>query len=183
MGNISDNDFHISHPFVHCFIDGVSVRALVDTGSMKSFINHNIHRITSFHNTSLDKSNEQQYVSITGDNLNILGQISTNVKFSNSKVTYSSDFLVSNNIQYECVLGWDFVNRNGLAITRAARECYLLVGCHGKTPIRDNLESTTANPVGVTNTHEQYSLTDRLCQSTFQNDVIVALIESARIPP
>ena len=93
MSNTSNNNFHISHPFVHCFIHGVCVRALVDTGSMKSFIEHNIHRIIDFHNTVLHKSNEQQCVSITRDNLNIFGQISTNVKFSHSKVAYPTSEL------------------------------------------------------------------------------------------
>ena len=91
-------------------------------------------------------------VSITGDNLNILGQISTNVKFSHSKVLYSGDFLVSDNIQYECVLGWDSITRNRLMLSRNARAGYLLVGHHGKTPIRDNHESTTANLAGVIHT-------------------------------
>ena len=119
---------------------------------MKSFISHDVHRIIDFHNTSLAKSIEQQCVSITGDNLNILGQISTNVKFSHSKVLYSGDFLVSDNIQYECVLGWDSITRNRLMLSRNARAGYLSVGHHGKTPIRDNHESTTANLAGVIHT-------------------------------
>ena len=105
---------------------------------MKSFISHDVHRITDFHYTSLAKSVEQQCVSITGDNLNILGQISTNVKFSYSKVLYSGDFLVSDNIQYECVLGWDFITRNRLMLSRNTRAGYLLLRRRGKTRIRDN---------------------------------------------
>ena len=59
------------------------------------------------------------------------------VKFSNSKVTYASDFLVSDNIQYECVLGWDFINRHKLSITKGPGKDYILVGRHGKASIRD----------------------------------------------
>ena len=82
---------------------------------MKSFISHNVQAILDFKNSLLGKTSAQQCVSITGDNLNILGQLNTVVKFSNSKVTYASDFLVSDNIQYECVLGWDFINRHKLS--------------------------------------------------------------------
>jgi hypothetical protein len=102
------------------------------------------------------------------DNLNILGQICTLVKFSNSKITYPSDFLVSDNIQYECVLGWDFINRNKLSLSKSPGKGYFLVGRHGKTSIRDNL---VYNLVGVTHTCEQHSSTERmLCQSTFQSN-------------
>ena len=60
---------------------------------------------------------------------------------------------------------------------------YFLVGRHGKTPIRDT-ESTTADLVGVTHTNTRHSSTDRLlCLSTFQSIVVVALVESAIIPP
>jgi dUTPase len=174
----------INHPFVDYVIDGVIVRALVDTGSMKYFVSQNVQRVIDFNDSLLDKSNAQKCVSITGDNLNILGQICTVVKFSNSKITYPSDFLVSDNIQYECVLGWDFISRNKLSLSKGPGKGYFLVGRHGKTSIRDNLESTTASLVGVTHTREQHSSTDRmLCQSTFQSNAAVALLESAIIPP
>ena len=79
-----------------------------------------------------------------------LQQICTLVKFSNSKITYPSDFLVSDNIQYECVLGWDFINRNKLSLSKGPGKGYFLVRHHAKTSIRDNLESMMANLVGVT---------------------------------
>ena len=159
-------DIDIVHQFVDCFLDGVLVRALLDTGSMKSFISHNVQAILDFNDSLLDKTSAQQCVSITGDNLNILGQLNTVVKFSNSKVTYASDFLVSENIQYECVLGWDFIMGPGKG--------YFLVGRHGKTSIRDK-EPTTANLAGVTHSRVSRSSTDRLlCQSTFQSNAVVA---------
>ena len=165
-------------------IDGVRVRTHVDTGSMKSFVSQNVQCVIDFNDSLLDKSSAQKCVSITGDNLNILGQICTVVKFSNSKITYPSDFLVSDNIQNECVLGWDFINRNKLSLSKGPGKGYFLVGRHGKTSIRDNLESTTASLVGVTHTREQHSSTDRmLCQSTFQSNAAVALLESAIILP
>jgi hypothetical protein len=145
-----------------------------------------VQRVIDFNDSLLDKSNAQKCVSITGDNLNTLGQICTLVKFSNSKIAYPSDFLVSDNIQYECVLGWDFINRNKLSLSQGPGKGYFLVGRHEKTSIRDNLESTTASLVaslvGVTHTREQHSSTDRmLCQSTFKSNAAVALLESAII--
>lgn len=175
----------INHPFVDCQLDGIPVRALVDTGSMKSFISYNAQRTIDFNDSLLDTSSAQQCVSITGDKLNILGQIRTVVNFSKSKskVAYTSDFLVSDNIQYECVLGWDFLQRNMLALTRGPGKGYFLVGRHGKTSIRDN-ESTTADLAGVTHTNTHQPSTDRsLCQSTFQSSAVVALVESVIIPP
>ncbi len=136
---------------------------------MKSFISQNVQRIIDFNNSLLDTSCAQTCVSITGDKLHILGQLSTIVKFCQSKVAYLGDFLVSDNIQYDCVLGWDFIHHHQLSIhSKGPGEGYFLAGRHGNTCIRDNRESTTANLVGITHTSEQRSATDRmLCQSTF----------------
>ena len=57
------------HPFVACLIDGVPVNALLDTGSMKSFISDKVHNI--FDCGRLDKSQSQRCTSITGGDLNI----------------------------------------------------------------------------------------------------------------
>ncbi len=109
---VSTNTIDISHPLVDCFIDGVRVRALLDTGSIKSFIGQNGQRVIDFDNSLLDKSCAQTCVSITGDKLHILAQLSTIVKFCQSKVTYLGDVFVSDNMQYECVLRWDFIHHH-----------------------------------------------------------------------
>ena len=49
---------------------------------MKSFIRHNVQRIIDFNDSLLDKSSSQKCVSITGDDLNILGHLRTMVQFS-----------------------------------------------------------------------------------------------------
>ena len=79
----------------------------------------------------------------------------------------------------------DFIHHHQLSIhSKGPGEGYFLAGRHGNTCIRDNRESTTANLVGITHTSEQRSATDRmLCQSTFQSNAVVALLESAIIPP
>ncbi len=66
---VTTNNIDISQPFVDCFIDGVRVRALLDTGSMKSFISQNVQRVIDFNNSLLDTSCAQTCVSITGDKL------------------------------------------------------------------------------------------------------------------
>ena len=133
---------------------------------MRSFISYHIQAIIDFNNNSIDKTSPQQCVSITGDSLNILGQL---------KLHILVNFLVSDNIQYECVLGWDFI--------KGPRKDYILVGHHGKASTWDK-ESMTAKLAGVTHSRVPRSSTDRLlCQSTFQSNAAVALLESAIIPP
>ena len=152
---------------------------------MRSFISNHIQAIIDYNNNLIDKTSAQQCVSITGDslNLNILGQLNTVVKFGNSKATNTNEFLFSDNIQYECVLGWDFINRHKLCITKGPGKDYISVGRHGKASIRDK-ESMTVNLAGVTHSRVPRSSTDRLlCQSTFQSNAAVALLKSAIIPP
>ena len=36
-----------THPFVTCSIEGIEVQALVDTGSMRSFINKDVYTCTN----------------------------------------------------------------------------------------------------------------------------------------
>lgn len=50
------NNIDINHQFVDCQLDGVPVRALVDIGSLKSFISYNVQRIIDFNDNLLDKS-------------------------------------------------------------------------------------------------------------------------------
>lgn len=63
-----------THPFVECNIEGVNAHALIDTGSMKSFIRQDIYNTIDFEGTRLGKVNEQ-CKSITGDPLNLLGKL------------------------------------------------------------------------------------------------------------
>ena len=49
-------------------------------------------------------SKKEKCGSITGHHVNIEGRLSSTVKFLGSRACFSSEFLVSNNIPYECVL-------------------------------------------------------------------------------
>ena len=90
-----------THPFIVCNIEGVQVQALVDTGSMKSFIKKDVQNVIYFHCRRVNKSVERCN-SITGDSLDIVGKINVNVNFSGSRYTYSNDFLISSNIAFDC---------------------------------------------------------------------------------
>ena len=126
-----------THPFVVCNIEGVRVQALVDTGSMKSFIKKGIQDVIDFDCRRVNKSTERCN-SITGDSLKIIGKINVNVNFSGSRHTYSNDFLISSNIEFDCVLGWDFLVNNHVDLRRSmlgGLSSYVLKGPHGKTPV------------------------------------------------
>ena len=126
-----------THPFVVCNIEGVRVQALVDTGSMKSFIKKDIQDVIDFDCRRVNKSTERCN-SITGDSLKTVGKINVNVNFSGSRHSYSNDFLISSNIEFDCVLGWDFLVNNHVDLRRGmlgGLSSYVLEGPHGKTPV------------------------------------------------
>ena len=142
-------------PFVECYIEGVPVRALLDTGSMKSFINTKIHAIIDFQGSLLDRSKGERCISITGGDLHVLGQIVGRVKFAQRRHNYEGSFLVSSNIRYDCVLGWDFMTQNKLSLhgdSREGRSSYQLVGIHGKTPIQSEHPAESVQLNGVVST-------------------------------
>ena len=140
----------IIHPFVDCFVDQVRVRALIDSGSMKSFISKSVQRAIDFDDLNLTKSKKEKCVSITGHHVYIEGHLSSTVKFLGSRACFNSEFLVSNNIPYECVLGWDFICQNNLSLCKDVKlGNYILVGKHAATPIINSQSSTTVDRAGV----------------------------------
>jgi hypothetical protein len=125
MNDVKPNDIKIpTHPFVKCNIDGVSVHALVDTCPMKSFLRQDIYNIIDFEGNRVDKTDERCN-SITGDSLNIFGKINANVNFTGSRYTYSAiPFIISSDIQFDCILGWDFLVNNNLDIQRVCAKAF-----------------------------------------------------------
>ena len=64
------------------------------------------------------------------------GDLSSTVKFLGYRACFNSEFLVSNNIPYECALGWDFIRQNNLSLFKDVNlGNYILVGKHGVTQI------------------------------------------------
>ena len=140
-----------THPFVECNIEGVNAHALIDTGSMKSFIRQDIYNTIDFEGTRLGKVNEQ-CKSITGDPLNLLGKLNASVKFIGSRYSYSDNFLVSSDIQFDCILGWDFLVNNQLTVQRDTSggiSFYSLTGPHGKTRVCAKAVSNATHLSGV----------------------------------
>ncbi len=182
------------HPFVACLIDGVPVNALLDTGSMKSFLSDNILNIIDFDCVRIDKSKSQRCTSITGGELNIVGNISTSVTFHRSKHNYHSAFLVSSNIPYDCVLGWDFIMQHKLSVqgnVLGGRSSYQLVGTYGKCPIQSEhpANKVQSNGVVITETDSSVILPNDssstgavLVQSRLKGINKVTLSEGVAIP-
>ena len=85
------------------------MQALVDTGSMRSFINKDVYTIMDFNNVRIDKSDLEKCRSITGGSLDISGRIKGNIKFPSSMQTYSCNFLISKNIQYDYFILFYFI--------------------------------------------------------------------------
>ena len=83
---------------VTCYLSGVQVQALVDTGSMKSFVSQDLfdkirpkQQMQATHQRSLDHWN-----SITGEPLPVEGTVQASLSFpGNDSVLYSGTFLVS----------------------------------------------------------------------------------------
>lgn len=136
------------HPIVKCSIKGVQVEALADTGSMRSFLNSNIHTIVDFDEIETKKVKNERCVSITGDPLQVKGYLDVGVTIK--KVKYKATLLVCDKIPYDCVLGWDFLVQNNLdirVINSMRNGTYCLVGRHGKTPLTGTVgENTCQEP-------------------------------------
>ena len=64
---------------------------------MKSFIRQDIYNTIDFEGTRLGKINEQ-YKSITGDPLNLLGKLNASIKFIGSRYSYSDNFLIKTRV-------------------------------------------------------------------------------------
>ena len=122
------NFFKTTHPIVSILV-GVYVDALLDTGSMRSFVSDKVHAIFDFNNLLSSYVGHARFVSITGDPLDIKCSVGCSVKFPNSKYLYHGNFLVSSNIRYDCVLGWDFLAANRLELivkNVAGQQTYLV---------------------------------------------------------
>ena len=97
--DVSDNfnSFYIpAQPFVKCQVGVVEVNALIDTGSMRTFISDNIQKIIDLDGETLDTSVPERCISITGGSLQILGRLPADVTFckSKNKKLYVGNFLV-----------------------------------------------------------------------------------------
>lgn len=169
-------------------IEGVQVQALVDTGSMRSFISDKVHTIFDFDNSFCKQVESARFVSITGDPLDIKCSVSCNLNFCKSKYNYRGSFLVSSNIRYDCVLGWDFLVSNKLELsanTCAGKHSYFVKGPHGVSPILSQSPSAGAHLAGVARESSPQSSKSSsvLTESKHRGAVSVTLLDNISVPP
>ena len=176
-------------------IEEVNVLALIDTGSVKSFVNDKIHAILDFNHVKTTIVDPRRYISITGDPLSIKCKINSSVefrrvKFSKRQTFYEGTFLVSSNIRHECALGWDFIAATGLTLRAEdynGHYLYFIQGLHGSSPIFSQLpdpESYLSGVVwGAGDVQQQCQTSSVLLQSKARGKVSVTLTETTVIPP
>ena len=160
-------------------MDQVRFSALVDSGSMESFISGSVQRTIDFNDDKLNKSQQEKCVSIAGHPVNVQGHLSSAVKFLGSRACFKGKFLVSNNIPYDYVLGWDFISQNNLSVYKDVNlGNYLLVGRHRAAPIIHSQPSTNARQEGVIESSPHVKEDLLFCQSRFQGCTGVSLVRA-----
>ena len=125
-----------NQPVVSCKLGGFDICALLDTGSMKSFVSQEIY--AQLCPKPVLAKTSQNCVSITGQPLAIAGSTQLELSFPHSgSVSYVGQFLVSSTLcsPLERVLGWDFLTSNSLHLSCNENGSYSLVGLHGFTPL------------------------------------------------
>ncbi len=136
-------------PLVLCHLGGIDVHALIDTGSMKSFVSKSVFdRLLP---RPVLGQNTHNCVSITGQPLDIAGITQLEMSFpGSSSCSYTGTFLVSATLfqPLECVLGWDFITSNALQLSSAGDGTYFLLGKHGSTPLSP-YEPTGSTPSSI----------------------------------
>ena len=125
-----------NQPLICYSLGGVLVQALIDTGSMKSFITRQIYE--QLRSKQEVQSNAQRCYGITGQPLPVHWTVQTTLSFPNNPiVSYPSGFLVSDHLlePLQCIIGWDFLTSNELQLSFHENSHYFLHGSHGETPL------------------------------------------------
>ena len=125
-----------NQPLICCSLGGVLVQALIDTGSMKSFITRQIYE--QLRPKQEVQPTAQRCYGITGQPLPVHGTVQTTLSFPNNPiVSYPGDFLVSDHLlePLQCIIGWDFLTSNELQLSFHENSHYFLHGSHGETPL------------------------------------------------
>ena len=102
-----------NQPLICCSLGGILVQALIDTGSMKSFITRQIYE--QLRPKQEVQPTAQRCYGITGQPLPVHGTVQTTLSFPNNPiVSYPGDFLVSDHLlePLQCIIGWDFLQMN-----------------------------------------------------------------------
>ena len=179
-----DSSVSISHqPLIQCSVSGVPIRALIDTGSMKSFISADIFKKIS--PRPVLEHNAPQCISITGQQMFVEGTTQLELLFQGASMSasYECQFIVSSSLtaSLECVLGWDFLTGNGLSLSVNSNGAYHLVGPHGSAPLQPYRVEPNIRGVDFKAQHEK-PISTLLVQSTVRSQVPVSLKSTVCIP-
>ena len=170
-------------PLVICKVNGVLVRALIDTGSMKSFISSRVYAELR-PRPPIDVFASNSCVSITGQPLSVEGVVHASLELSCGEgVSYAGTFLVCSNLlsPLECILGWDFLIRNGLSII-VNGSSYFLTGSHGNAPLTPCTSLAKDCPTHLFPVVERGASPIILTQSPSRGPVPVTLSANVLIP-
>ena len=170
-------------PLVLCKVNGVLVRALIDTGSMKSFISSRVY--AGFRpRPHIDVFAGNSCVSITGQPLRVDGVVQASLQLSCGEgVSYTGSFLVCSNLlpPLECILGWDFLTSNELSILGHGSS-YFLRGSHGSAPLTPCTSLSEECPTSLSPAVERGACPIMLTQSPSRGPVPVTLSDNVLIP-
>ena len=126
----------------------------------------------------------QHCVGINGLPLPVDGIVQASLTFPGNGDVYTGKFLISEKLfsPLECVLGWDFLTSNGLALTRERTGTYYLVGRHGKTLITPRDEAPTSLSPPRPLTDSVVSNSDVFSQCPSRSPVPITLVNSVCLP-
>lgn len=95
-------------PTCYAFIGGCKAQVLVDTGCQITLISEEFYeKICSQCHYEL-LPNSLKLISVTGSSLKNIGSIRTTIQFAKFRRQYT--FCVIKYLQYDCILGFDFIN-------------------------------------------------------------------------
>ena len=170
-------------PLVLCKVNGVLVRALSDTGSMKSFVSSCVY--AGFRPRShIDVFAGNSCVSITGQPLRVDGVVQASLQLSCGEgVSYTGSVLVCSTLlpPLECMLGWDFLTSNELSILGHGSS-YFLRGSHGSATLTPCTSLSEEFPTSLSPVVERGACPIMLTQSPSRGPVPVTLSDNVRIP-
>ena len=165
-----------NQPMVKCFLNGVQIEALIDTGSMKSILHKSVFDKISLHSRPVISSScSNQCVSVTGQSLRSYGDFQGQLQFSDGGHIYDIPLLVCDNLlePLQCILGWDFLKFNHLELAFDQSQ-YFIVGRHGHTPV------TPIHPSGKLGAKCDFPTFE---QCATRGPVKVKLVSGIVIPP
>ena len=173
----------IPSALVLCKVNGVLVRALTETGSVKSFISSRVYaRLRPRQHVDVFDGNS--FVSITGQPLRFNGAVQASLQLSCGEgVRYTGSFSVCSNLlpPLECILGWDFLTRNQLSVL--GHGCsYFLRGSHGSAPLTPCTSLSEECPTSLSPAVERGACPIMLTQSPSRGPIPVTLCENVLIP-